>query len=337
MDKRAHGGDIYTYAKREGISLKDVIDLSSNINPLSPKFDFDFNALDIKPYPEIKYKLLKKEISKRYSVKKSQIALFSGASAAIFSLISGSEKDVTLFAPLYAEYKRACEVFGKKIYLINRLNSSFEDIIPKSTVVFVNPSTPDGRYSDIKSLVKLCKKKECRLIIDESFLDFTNQSSATIFLNEYDNLFIIKSLTKFYSCAGVRVGVVITTKDHVFKLLENEPSWMISSFDENYILEALKDDKFIKNTHKFFKKERKRVFKVLKRSPFIEHIYKSDVNFFLIKLKHPFNAKKFQSLCDKENILIRDCSNFDFLDDSYVRIAVKGKKETKALKRALFA
>ncbi len=335
MNKNAHGGDIYTYAKERAISASDVIDLSSNINPLSIKLDFD--TLDVKAYPDIRYDRLRKELSKKYGVKKREIALFSGASAAIFSLIRGARKDVTLFAPLYGEYKRACELFDKKIRLINRFEEPYEDIVAKSTVIFVNPSTPDGKYEDMRALLELCMKKRCELIVDESFLEFTEKKSATVFLKEFDDLKIVKSLTKFYSCAGVRVGAVISSKRHISKLMKNEPSWMISTFDQRYILQALKDEDFVKRTHKFFKKERKRVFKLLKRSPLIERVYKSDVNFFLIKLKYPYNAKKLQSLCDKENILVRDCGNFDFLDDSYVRIAVKGEKETKALKRVLLA
>ncbi len=322
-----HGGDIYSFAKRLDIKPKDVIDFSSNINQYKPRIDIDFNKLDISSYHESTYQKLKKKLAKKYQCKMENIALFNGASSAIRTLLEESSH-TTLYAPLYGEYKR----FAKNYELINRFDNLYKKPKPFSTVVFVNPSTPDGRYYDLKRLFKIWKERKNRVIIDESFLDFTSFSSDFF---ESANLYIIKSLTKFYSCAGVRIGVVLSAKESIKGLEDKIPAWNISTFDEAYILSALKERDFVKKSFKKIKKDKRYLKKILKKSSYVEKIYKSNVNFFL--LKTTIKAFEFQRLCDKEAILIRDCSNFDFLDEYHIRIAVRRKKDIKRLMRCILS
>ncbi len=337
MMAKEHGGDIYTFARQMDINLSDVIDLSSNINPLRPLIGVDFNMIDPRPYPDINYKNLKKSIANHYGVLSKNIALFNGASAAIFTLIRELSGDVFLYAPLYSEYMRACRVYGKSVNLINRMKDRLDEPKENSIVVFVNPSTPDGKYHDLDKLMKMWIDKSCTIIVDESFLEFTSYSCVFKDFSKYPKLFVLKSMTKFFSCAGVRVGVLIAQKDAIDMITKTEPSWMISRGDEYYMLAALRDKTFSKRTKEHFKKERNRLLKVLEKAPQIKRVYPSDVNFFMVELIKGWSAKRLAKVCAKENIMIRDCSNFDFLSDCHVRIAVKTKAETKALKRALFA
>jgi threonine-phosphate decarboxylase len=132
----------------------------------------------------------------------------------------------------------------------------------------------------------------------------------------------------------VRVGVVLSSKKNIKTLDKTIPAWNISTYDENYILQALKDKRFEKKTIEKLTKDKKRLFKVLKSSKYIKKIYESDTNFFLVKLKK-IDAKILQKKCNKQKILIRECENFDFLDSSYVRFAVRGKKDVKKLAKVL--
>ena len=337
MKADKHGGDIYSFAKKQNIALEEVIDLSSNINPNLPMLSFDFNTIDPRAYPDPNYQNLKKRLAKHFSVKSENIGLFNGASAAIFSLIRHLKGDVVLYAPLYGEYQRACTLFDKNVMMLNRFED-IEMVVPKeSIVVFVNPSTPDGLYHDLKKLVTMWIEQECSIIIDESFLAFTEFGSVWEYAKDYPKLYVIKSLTKFYACAGVRLGVVLSNKEAIRELMAKEPAWMISRGDEVYISEALKDKNFAKQTRSYFFRERQRLFKVLQKAPQIAKVYESDVNFFLVHLKEDWDEKRFARQCAKENILVRGCSNFSFLSNRHVRIAVKTKEATKALKKALFA
>ncbi len=177
-------------------------------------------------------------------------------------------------------------------------------------------------------------KKEATILIDESFLDFCDKESALKYLKTYDKLYILKSMTKFYSSAGIRVGSLISSSKNIKKLRKCEAKWKLSIFDSVYLQEALRDKKF-KNKAKSKNNENKILLeKLLRNYSFIKKIYKSDANFFLIKLEN-ISASFLQEILKKYKIMIRDCSNFDFLDSSYVRIALKNKKSIKVLKQAL--
>lgn len=336
MKKFQHGGEIESFAKQLKCKKEEIIDLSSNINFIKPKINIDFNKLDISSYPT--YEKLYKIISKKYSVKASEIELFNGGSSAIFTIFRFLNlKECFIYSPAYLEYKKAANIFSYKLHQVNRFKSKFQNnnkrIKENSLVVFVNPSTPDGKYYNLDKLIKYWISKKCTIFIDESFLDFTQKESAIKYLDIYDKLYILKSMTKFYSNAGIRIGTIISCKKNIKKIREKEAMWKISSFDMNYLMEAINNKNFKKESFKENKKNKKLLYKVLKEQNFIKKIYKSDANFFLVKLIK-INAKELQKIVLKYKILIRDCSNFDFLDNTHIRIAVKDKNSIKVLEQA---
>ena len=324
-----HGGDITNFAKKIGCSIDEIIDLSSNINFIKPRVDIDIQ--NISSYPN--YDILYKTIAKEYGVNIDELELFNGATSAIYSLFREFNLDrCTLFAPIYLEYKKASLINGYSIEYINRLLHMRYNIIPNSLVIFVNPSTPDGKFYNIDSLIKECRDKNCTLLIDESFLDFTTFQSAVKYIKSYDRLYILKSMTKFYGSAGIRVGGVISNSENIVRLREKEPIWKISEFDSRYIIESLKDKTFKKRVRD--SNNRDKLIEVLKQSRYINKIYTSSVNFLLVKLN--IDAKEFQNLLIPYKIMVRDCSNFDFLDSSFVRIAVKDDFSIERLKEAIY-
>jgi len=326
-----HGGDIYSFAKRLGIRPEEVIDFSSNINCYSPKVEKDFNEIDVRPYADPNYTSLKEALAAKYEVGSDQVALFNGASSAIATLL-GLYSKATIYAPAYGEYRR----YAKSVTLINRFENLFDFPLQNSLVVFVNPSTPDGDYIALQQLFEIWQMQNCTVLIDESFLEFTEFDSALSFLQEYPKLYILKSMTKFYACAGVRVGTVISTPENIQQLQKHIPMWNISTFDEVYIKEALKDKRFELDVKFQIKQDKKLLFRLLERSEYVEKIYFSDTNFFLVKLKG-IDAYGLQEMCDQENILIRNCENFDFLDRFHVRFAVRPKEDVAVLKKVLDA
>jgi len=240
------------------------------------------------------------------------------------------EKRVYIYSPAYLEYKKIARVLNKEVILINRFENLYADILPNSLVVFVNPSTPDGKYYDLKKLFKIWQKVDAKVLIDESFLDFCEScKSAKRWLKSYKKLYILKSLTKIYSSAGVRVGVIISSKKNIKKLKKYEPLWKISEFDKNYILEAIKDKKFIKKTQKRLEKNKKVYIKKLESLDEVEKVYKSSANFLLLKLKK--DAKNFIKRQEKNFVMVRDCRNFDFLDERFVRVAIKRKSDVRRI------
>jgi threonine-phosphate decarboxylase len=334
--KSSHGGDIYSFAKELNLKPKNVIDFSSNINQYSPKIGSLSKDLDISKYADFRYEKLKKKLAKKYKTVYTQIALFSGASRAIVSFLSLFEnlnEKIVLYAPIYGEYRR----FSKKTVLINRFTNIYQDPPKNSLVIFVNPSTPDGKAYDMRRLFGIWKRNNNKILIDESFLEFTNEKSSIEELKNSNKLYILKSLTKFYACAGVRLGIIISSKKNIKELQSHTSAmWDISTFDEKYILKALKDKNFPKKAIQKTNRDKKELLKVLQNSPYIEKIYPSDINFFLVKLKN-IDAFALQEICKKENILIRNCKNFDFLDHYHVRLAVRKREDIRRLEKVLCA
>ena len=328
-----HGGQIEKFAFDLGCSVSEIIDLSSNINFVKPQVNIDFNSLDISSYPI--YDKLYEKIALIYGVETSQIELFNGGSSAIFTLFKHlSLQTCTIYSPAYLEYKKASLNFGYELNTINRFEDINENVKENSLVIFVNPSTPDGKYYDLEELMTTWIEKSCTILIDESFLDFCDKPSAIKYLETYDKLYILKSMTKFYSSAGIRVGTIVSTKQNIEKLKEFEPMWKLSQFDSNYLQAAL-DDKLFKNLSKELNvKNKVELENILKESDLIEEIFESSANYLLVKLSI-LNAKEFQELLKPYKIMLRDCSNFDYLNERFVRIAVKSSSANEIFKKAL--
>jgi len=328
-----HGGDITEFAKDIRCKKDEIIDLSSNINFIKPKIDIDLNNLDILSYPN--YNNLKKAIAKNYNININQLELFNGASTAIYSLFREFElTECSLYAPLYLEYKKSAILNGYNIQYINRFDNIYQEIKENSLVVFVNPSTPDGEFYNIYPLLKKWVDKNATILIDESFLDFTYFQSAIKYINSYNKLYIIKSMTKFYGSAGIRIGAIISNNQNIEDIHGKEPLWKISEFDSAYIQSALKDSEFNQKSIIVNQKNRDRVIEILRRSRYIEKVYPSSANYVLIKLKD-IKSQEFQKKLIPYKIMIRECYNFDFLDSSFVRIAIKDDLVIDKLMEAL--
>ncbi len=309
----------------------EIIDFSSNINLYTPKIKLKLTNDMVVKYPDSSYKKLKKSISQKYDVTKSQMALYNGATTAIFELFKTlKEKRVYLYAPLYGEYEKAA--FKKKIIKINRFENIDAKVKKNSIVVFVNPSTPDGRYYDLEQLFIYWKKQNCTVILDESFLEFEKLKSFRDEINSYEKLYIIQSFSKFHSCAGVRVGAVFSHKKNIKKL--KTPLWHLSALDAKFLEQRVSDTKFKEKTHKLHKKRKKELYAILKESELFDEIYESDSNFFLTKSKR---SKEIFEHMLKNKILVRTCGSFDFLDDSCLRFAVKKSHHHKRLQKSFFS
>jgi len=335
-----HGGDVTAFAKACGCSVAEVVDLSSNINFMKPTIATDFNALDIAPYPN--YDALYEAVASHYTVKVEEMELFNGGSSAIFSLfqhIKGALANapyVTIYSPAYLEYKKAAKLFGYEIRIVDRFNHFDEEVKENSLIIFVNPSTPDGMYYDIEPLLQKWQEKNCTVLIDESFIEFTSHTSITQYLQQYPNLYILKSMTKFFGAAGIRVGTLISQAKNIKALRTKEPLWKLSAFDAIYIQEVLKDKTFKERSDIANEESKNYLLKILNNSKYIKTIYPSEANYILVELKD-ITAKKLQEKLLPHKVMIRSCENFDGLGVYHVRIAVKSIDDLKKLKEALDA
>lgn len=328
-----HGGNIYAFADELGCDANEIIDFSSNIH-FKQAVDWRELPLNLQPYADPNYTDLKHAIKQHYALPKDVgIEVFNGASAAIFALLRLLKpENLVLYGPIFSDYERVAESLNCNLHIINRFNDDLFTPVPEnSTIIFVNPSTPDGKLYDLLALVAHWKAKNCTILIDESFLDFCDAPSMMQFIGEYKKLFVVKSLCKFYGCAGVRVGFIAAP------YLENtgayESSWRISTFDNIYMQAALKNTAFIEQTRIEAKRLRARLEQVLMDSNLFDTFYEGKANFVLARIKN--ENLNLQKKLAQSKILIRECDSFDFLHSNDIRFAVKSQTDIEKLANAL--
>ena len=326
-----HGAGIYKVAKELQCSSDEIIDFSSNINSYYSKLELTQNKNMLVNYGDYFYNNLYKLVSSKLNIDMKEIKFYNGATSAIFELIKSlKQKNIYLYAPLYGEYEKASKDAGKKIYKINRFKNIYKKPKKNSIIAFVNPSTPDGKYYDLKKLFKLWRERDCTIIIDESFIEFEDLPSIRAEIRNYKNLYIVQSFTKFYACAGVRIGAILSNKKSIKKL--KTPLWNLSSLDVAFLTERLQEKAFVSKSQKKHKKNKIKLYNILKKSGLFSHIYKSDANFFLTKSSQ---ARELFKYLLKRKILVRTCGSFDYLSNDYLRFGVKDNILHKSLKKGL--
>jgi threonine-phosphate decarboxylase len=332
-----HGGNIYRFAQHLGCLPEQVLDFSANINP-EQAVDLDcLQQVQLAPYADPDYGLLKQALKTRYPQSVGvDIEIFNGASAAIFALLRYLQpKDLVLYAPLYGEYAQIAEHLGCALHNINRFDSLATAVPKNSTVIFVNPSTPDGQLYDMQALLTQWQTADCTIIVDESFLDFCVADSVATHITQYDKLYVIKSLSKFYGCAGIRIGFILAATQAIKALKRFEPTWKLSSLDMAYMEQALENMAFIGQTRQQTAYRRDLLHQALQASGLFERVYTGQANFLLAKLANDGDGCQLQVRLTTSRILIRVCDNFVGLDKSHVRFAVKDESAIAQLASCL--
>ena len=162
-------------------------------------------------------------------------------------------------------------------------------------MIFVNPSTPDGQLYDMQERLAVWQAADCNIIVDESFLDFCVADSVAEYIVSYDKLYIIKSLSKFYGCAGIRIGFIIGAAQAIKELKRYEPAWKLSSFDMMYMQEALANTDFVEQTRQQTVYLRNLLQCALQSSGLFEKIYSGQANFLLAKLANQVDGYYLQT------------------------------------------
>jgi threonine-phosphate decarboxylase len=335
-----HGGNIYRFAEHIGCLPEQVLDFSANINPQQAVDLTCLQHVQLGPYADPDYSLLKQALKHRYPAPaNADIEVFNGASAAIFALLRRLQpEDLVLYSPLYGEYAHIAGELGCRLHHINRLGLNITSTIPRCcTVIFVNPSTPDGKLYDLQELLTTLQAADCTIIIDESFLDFCNADSVAHYIADYDKLYIIKSLSKFYGCAGIRIGFIMAAAQAITELKRVEPAWKLSSLDMMYMQQALANTAFIEQTRQQTAFLRDLLYQALQDSGLFDKIYPGQANFLLARLADGGDGYHLQTQLEPSRILIRVCDNFAGLDRSYLRFAVKTRQAIDQLAYSLKA
>ncbi len=350
MASFGHGGNAKEISRDNRLDYKKIIDFSANINPLgmpsSVKEAIINGIKEVEKYPDITYFELKCDIGNFENINKEHIILGNGAAEVLFNVVRGIDpKNSLILTPTFSEYEEATKAInGDIIYYKLKEEKNFyiiEDILDYINndldLIFIcNPNNPTGVITEKSLLEKIlikAKRNNVMLIIDESFLDFIEEDLSMIsYINEYENLIIIKSLTKFFALPGLRIGYGICSNEYLKEKIEKiSPAWNINILAEIAAKAGIKDKNYIKESVNFIKDEKEYLYKELKKLTQLK-VYEPSVNFILLKTLIKIDLKN-ELL--KNNILIRSCNNFEGLDNSYYRIAVRTHEENSIIIRSL--
>ena len=348
-----HGGDLDAIQNKYHIPKNEIVDFSGNINPLgfpdSVKQRLAKNLDIICVYPDKNYAALRKAISNYTGAEAEHIVVGNGSTELISTFIKIAQAKQTLIvAPAYSEYEREVTLCGseyryfaleeKEQFCLNvsKLIAALTSDI--GLLVLCNPNNPTGTIVtkiQLEQILQHCKQNNISVMIDETYMEFCDnleECCAIPLAKKFDNLFVIRGVSKFFAAPGMRLGYGISSNNMFLETLKkNQDPWSVNSVAA-FAGELLFSDKeFIKKTKTLISTERKRCIEQLKQFQNMK-VYHSSSNFILMKLKtNAINSHQiFEKLIQKK-LLVRDASSFAFLDDTFLRFCIRMPEHNTAL------
>lgn len=340
-----HGGDLLTYEDQyDG----ELVDFSSNINPLGPpkglKEILIDSLQDLVSYPDIKYRKLKDSISKYLNCDIDNVLVGNGAVEIINNFII-TARNVLVYTPSFIEYEERAIAHGKKVHKIPYKGhftidiEVLEDIEKDDLLILGNPNNPTGLRIPLEELVEIyeiVRKAEAFLLLDEAFYEFCpkDYDSIEIFKQyDYEAVGIIRAATKFFALPGIRLGYGCTSKEKTLEISKIDLPWSVNAL-ANAAGQFIFDQKeYIVQSKEYIDTERKFLLEELGKIEGI-HPYTSHTNYILIKLLKWDEEYIFNFLLER-GLVIRKCSSFKDLNDKYIRVAIKDRANNVRLVEAL--
>lgn len=291
--------------------------------------------------------------AKYFDIRQKYTVVGNGAAELIKSLMERVEGRIGVVYPTFQEYpnrKEQTEIIG---FTPDNADLSYtaDDLIrfyadkQLSTLLLINPDNPSGNFipkADVLRLAAWCKERGIFFVVDESFVDFSedfrnNSLLHNEILQAYPNLAVMKSISKSYGVPGLRLGILASSDEELINWMKHDVSiWNINSFAEFYMQIFGKYQKDYDRACQKFIAERERFMARLTDIPFLR-VIPSQANYFLCQITEKYTSEELtRRLLMDFNILIKDCDNKDGLKNkNYVRIAVRDQKDNDTLVEAL--
>ncbi|MEW5908452.1 MAG: aminotransferase class I/II-fold pyridoxal phosphate-dependent enzyme, partial [Thermodesulfobacteriota bacterium] len=298
-----HGGNIYQLAELLGCRTDEIIDMSSNINPLGPIPGLipvlKKNLQSIRVLPEADAAGMVQAVAGRYGIPHRQIAAGTGTTQLIYALPHALKmKNALIIGPTYSDYADACKTYGvKSTYLFSKPADLFTPDITAihqfstrfDTIFICNPNNPTGGLlgrKDIETLCRICS--HANVIVDESYLPFVDGwEEESIMRSDLPNAFVLHSLSKIFAVPGLRIGLIFfphAFRENITRALQ---PWSVSGLAQvaaRYIMENRENAvRFIEKSCRYITAEKN---KFLNRFEGVEGIrfFPSRVGYLLARL-----------------------------------------------------
>lgn len=343
-----HGGRREEAARRYGIPREEMLDFSASINLLGPSpaavSAVRGSLQEMAHYPAEGGGRLVSALATRLGAFPDEIVPGNGSIEVIYWLAAALKpKKVLIVEPTFSEYRRACEAAGAECdsFLLEEdegfaLDTSRLDPAGYDLVFVCNPNNPTGYVvpaDEIAALWKRCHEAGAGLVVDEAFIEFAGEDESILSYGTAADLYVIRSLTKAYALAGLRLGCLVAEAGFAAWLKERMPPWNLNAFALAAGEATLNDIDYLFRTREETADERSRLFEELAAIPGVEPL-PSEANFILCRLERLDSATVADRLA-RVGILVRDCRSFSGLGDRYIRVAVRSRQENYQLLAAL--
>ncbi|MBO8233101.1 aminotransferase class I/II-fold pyridoxal phosphate-dependent enzyme [Prochlorococcus marinus XMU1419] len=344
-----HGGNVYAIAKKLNLLPSEIIDASASLVPFDPpqividSINAEIKNLGFRYYPERNLSDLKEIIGKFHGINSDNILPGNGASELItWAGYEASKFGITCIpSPSFVDYERSLNCWNSSFInceLPKNWNNTFPQsfpIHPKGDVIWItNPHNPTGQLWEKNSLEEVVKKYKL-VICDEAFLSITpngDKESLIPLTQRFDNLLVLRSLTKIFNIPGLRLGYIIGSSKKLKQWELNRDPWPLNSFAIKAGIDLLSNKKFYKQwtkqIHSWINIEKKRVFEKLSKIENLK-VHNSSTNFFLIESKASLSPNI--EYLENKGILLRECTSFRFLGEKWARISLQNRKNNTLL------
>lgn len=349
MKRPTHGGNIAWAAQIAGCSPDVIVDFSASINPLGPPQSaiaaIQKGIKSISAYPDPNYTQLRETLAQYHQLSPDWVLPGNGV-AELLTWVGRelSHRMTCLPTPAFNDYKRALRAFSGWIWdcalnLEEPLTLSILPDAPKSPsgLILNNPHNPTGHLWTVQEILPLLDKFDL-VVVDEAFMDFltpAQQESLVPYIQEYPHLVVLRSLTKFYSMPGLRLGYAVSHPDRLHRWQQTRDPWAVNSLAALAGIAALNDIIFQQQTWNWLPLARSMLFEELHKIPGLNPLT-GYANFLLVKTEFP-GSQLQQALLQKTQVLIRDCLSFPELGESYFRVAVRTEQENQRLINGLLS
>ena len=290
---------------------------------------------------------------KCFGVKQDYIVPGNGAAELIKCLMERLEGKLGVIYPTFEEYpnRRSAEDLEIFVPQTEGFHYTADDVISyfsehrPDTLLLINPDNPSGNYLPYKDIMRLaswCREQKIRLIVDESFVDFSTEfPESTLLRNDvleqYPDMIVVKSISKSFGVPGLRLGIVASAdKDLITYIKKDVSIWNLNSFAEFFMqIYSKYEGEYLGSAAKF-QEERKWLKNQLEDIPYLK-VFDSESNYFLCKVLSPYNSHALTvELLEKHNVLIKDCGPKKvFNGRDYIRIAIRNRVDNERLITAL--
>ena len=356
MDSYVPGRSQDEIAADFNLKKEDIIKLGSNENPWGPSPKamkaIEDEIKSINRYPESQLHELVSEIAKYSGVKDSQVIIGGDGADEIIDVLAktfiddGDEFIVPLPSYMYYEYLLkqygARPVYAKWNLDENKLDvdSIFDSITPKTKMIFLcSPNNPTGTLIDKEVLTEIASRNpEVLIVIDEAYFEYSEVTNKDL-INDYDNIFIIRTMSKVLGLAGMRIGYGLACEEIIEYMHRIKPVFSLTRLSFVAALNTFRDKDYIEESIRKGIESREYLYEEVSKIDGL-NVFPSKSNFMLIRVKDTgFTASELALELMKKGIIVRDCTSFKGLDEYWIRISIctleEDEKFIKILKEVL--